>query len=348
MRILGAARDRGHDRDREVRGTAMGLTIVHKSDLSAQDEPEGRAGAGRRRRHRRRLQARRPEGARRLPRQPEDDRLRHLRRALRRRVPRGAARRRGHPGRDARALDGESDEFTLFRAARLLQPEPRGVRREAASSFLVDLVTYFPGAILDFLAETPDVSLETIREPLRDLVRRPTPRNLVECVTPIVDAIGSGARVSVPARLSAVGHLRQREPRALPPLQHRAARADERLPRALPRAAIELYIVAMNLDTAERVVFGHDEDSSLTISEAVQASTALPGFYKPARIKGVDYVDGGVRRTANIDVAIEHGARSRHLLQPVPAVLQPRASRRYDGGANTTSSRAGRSPTRAC
>ena len=39
---------------------------------------------------------------------------------------------------------------------------------------------------------------------------------------------------------------------------------------------VELYIVAMNLDTAERVVFGHDEDTSLTISEAVQASTALP------------------------------------------------------------------------
>src|SRR5262249_42128644 len=70
----------------------------------------------------------------------------------------------------------------------------------------------------------------------------------------------------------------------------------------------ELYIVAMNLDTAERVVFGHDEDSALTISEAVQASTALPGFFKPARIKGVDYIAGGVRRTANIDVAIEHGA----------------------------------------
>ncbi|RMF19945.1 MAG: hypothetical protein D6760_12535, partial [Deltaproteobacteria bacterium] len=45
-----------------------------------------------------------------------------------------------------------------------------------------------------------------------------------------------------------------------------------------------------------------------TVSEAVQASTALPGFYRPARINGVDYVDGGVRRTASIDVAIEHGA----------------------------------------
>jgi predicted acylesterase/phospholipase RssA len=70
----------------------------------------------------------------------------------------------------------------------------------------------------------------------------------------------------------------------------------------------ELYISAMNLDTAERVVFGHDEDTSLTISEAVQASTALPGFYSPARIRGIDYIDGGVRRTANLDVAIEHGA----------------------------------------
>src|SRR5262249_36936435 len=70
----------------------------------------------------------------------------------------------------------------------------------------------------------------------------------------------------------------------------------------------ELYIGAMNLDTAERVVFGYDEDTSATVSEAVQASTALPGFYKPARIRGVDYVDGGGGRTANIDVAIEHGA----------------------------------------
>jgi predicted acylesterase/phospholipase RssA len=70
----------------------------------------------------------------------------------------------------------------------------------------------------------------------------------------------------------------------------------------------ELYIAAMNLDTAERVVFGHDEISDVTISQAVQASTALPGFYKPARIRGIDYVDGGVRHTANIDIAIDHGA----------------------------------------
>ncbi len=70
----------------------------------------------------------------------------------------------------------------------------------------------------------------------------------------------------------------------------------------------ELYIVATNLDTAERVVFGYNQNNNLTISQAVQASTALPGFYRPARIQGVDYVDGGVRKTANIGVAVESGA----------------------------------------
>jgi NTE family protein len=40
----------------------------------------------------------------------------------------------------------------------------------------------------------------------------------------------------------------------------------------------------------------------------MQASSALPLFFKPARINGVDYVDGGVRNTANIEVAIEKGA----------------------------------------
>ena len=69
-----------------------------------------------------------------------------------------------------------------------------------------------------------------------------------------------------------------------------------------------LHIAAMNLDSAERVVFGPENDHGLTISEAVQASSAVPGFFKPARLGGVDYVDGGVRRTANIDVAVEQGA----------------------------------------
>ncbi len=69
-----------------------------------------------------------------------------------------------------------------------------------------------------------------------------------------------------------------------------------------------LYIGATNLNTAEGVTFGHDEDHSVTISEAVAASAAIPGFYKPARIRGQDYIDAGVRRTANISQAVKGGA----------------------------------------
>lgn len=70
-----------------------------------------------------------------------------------------------------------------------------------------------------------------------------------------------------------------------------------------------LYISAMTVDGAKREVFGHDENCAATISQAVQASTAMPGFYKPARINGIDYVDGGVQETANMDVAMDKGAK---------------------------------------
>lgn len=70
-----------------------------------------------------------------------------------------------------------------------------------------------------------------------------------------------------------------------------------------------LYICAVELDGARPVIFGPDERSDLTISEAVMASTAVPGFYKPARIRGVDYVDGMVYEAANIDIAVKKGAQ---------------------------------------
>jgi predicted acylesterase/phospholipase RssA len=69
-----------------------------------------------------------------------------------------------------------------------------------------------------------------------------------------------------------------------------------------------LYVAATNLNTARPVYFGHDEDSTLTISEACQASSAIPGFFKPARINGTEYIDGGVQRTANMSLAARKNA----------------------------------------
>jgi predicted acylesterase/phospholipase RssA len=98
---------------------------------------------------------------------------------------------------------------------------------------------------------------------------------------------------------------------------------------------VSLYITATNLNTARGVVFGHDTDPTATISEAVQASTAIPGFYVPPRIRGEEYVDAMVRKTANTSLAVQKGAdlviiynpfrpfmnRSRYQLVPTVAGL---------------------------
>jgi len=69
----------------------------------------------------------------------------------------------------------------------------------------------------------------------------------------------------------------------------------------------ELYIVATDLDSGKRVVFGRGHQEA-TISRAVSASSALPLVYRPVRINGKDYIDGGARGNASIDLAIEQGA----------------------------------------
>ncbi len=70
----------------------------------------------------------------------------------------------------------------------------------------------------------------------------------------------------------------------------------------------ELYIVATDLDSGERTIFGPDSNQNVPISLSIAASTAVPLLYKPVRIADHDYVDGGVRGNASLDIAIEHGA----------------------------------------
>ena len=78
--------------------------------------------------------------------------------------------------------------------------------------------------------------------------------------------------------------------------------------RRLRKRNVELYITAMDLDSAELRTFGTEDDLDVPIADAVRASAALPLAYKPVEIDGRHYVDGGIHTTANIDVAIAHGA----------------------------------------
>lgn len=71
----------------------------------------------------------------------------------------------------------------------------------------------------------------------------------------------------------------------------------------------KIYITAMTLDGAQEEIFGPDERSDVSISKAVQASSAMPGFYKPVKIGDQYYVDGGVKQTANLDLMVKKGAK---------------------------------------
>ncbi len=79
----------------------------------------------------------------------------------------------------------------------------------------------------------------------------------------------------------------------------------------------ELYLTATDLDTCERIVFGEEEWRDVPISKAVQCSTALPIVYKPVELKGRQMVDGGIRSTTNVDIAVEHGAKFIVVVNPL-------------------------------
>lgn len=86
-----------------------------------------------------------------------------------------------------------------------------------------------------------------------------------------------------------------------------------------------LFITATDLDTAQRVVFGEPDHIDVPISEAAAASTAIPLLYAPRQIDGREYLDGALRSTTNIDIAIAHGAKLVVCVNPlVPYVHEPR------------------------
>src|SRR3954467_9950350 len=79
----------------------------------------------------------------------------------------------------------------------------------------------------------------------------------------------------------------------------------------------ELYLTATDLDPTERVVMGDGEWMDVPISTAVAASGALPMIYEPVRVNGREFIDGGIRSTTNIDVAVEHGAKFIVVVNPL-------------------------------
>jgi NTE family protein len=70
--------------------------------------------------------------------------------------------------------------------------------------------------------------------------------------------------------------------------------------------ARDLWLTAVRLRDGRRVVFGRDGGPPAHVADAVAASCAIPSFFAPVTIGGVDYVDGGAHSPTNADLVAEH------------------------------------------
>jgi predicted acylesterase/phospholipase RssA len=210
------------------------------------------------------------------------------------------------PDEMIRVLDGSSERLDQLRPLDFYNPNLREFATRPAK-FLYDVFAYLPSIAIDFARGLPGLP-EATGTSLRSWMREPSYTHFEAVVMGLREHIKPKREVPaltnhVPSgfcdNASLEAWLRRSLERIGVPNDFRAFERKTRR---------KLYITACDLDTAERTIFGADENSEVTISQAVQASSALPIFYKPARINGVDYVDGGVRHTANIDIAIEKGA----------------------------------------
>jgi NTE family protein len=210
------------------------------------------------------------------------------------------------PDEMVKVLEGTSSRFDQLSPVDLYKPNLREFV-ERPAKLVYDLLTYAPSVTYEFARQIPQLP-KMLAPSLRAFLKNPSYTRAEAVAIKLIEHVSPSREIPALTNHIPTGlfdnkgierWLRKNLERIRMPNDFRAF--EEKTGR-------KLYIAACDLDTAERVIFGSDENCDLTISQAVQASTALPVFYKPPRLNGVDYMDGGIRNTANIDVAIEKGA----------------------------------------
>jgi NTE family protein len=83
-----------------------------------------------------------------------------------------------------------------------------------------------------------------------------------------------------------------------------------------------LWLVACDYGTGRRIAFGREDAPPAPLADAVAASCAIPGFYRPVKIGDSEYVDGGVCSTSNLDLVAGMDLDLVVCLNPASSVAQ--------------------------
>ena len=157
-----------------------------------------------------------------------------------------------------------------------------------------------------------------------------TPRELarrgVGSAYVLARSVVRGPQIPIPAS------LRRRFPGGLFAMAEGERRFADELPEEWPDRP--LWLCAVDISSGRRVVLGRAGSPRVGLREAVMASCAIPGVYKPVRIGGKTLVDGGARSTTNLDLASKAGLRPHH--RRGADGLRPCSSSRPVAAAHTT------------
>jgi NTE family protein len=130
------------------------------------------------------------------------------------------------------------------------------------------------------------------------------------------------------------------------------ALAADTVPEAERRAVIEsrlpsrewpsrrMLLVAVDAQTGQTRAF--DQDSGVSLVDAVGASCAVPGVWPPVTIGGRRYVDGGVRSSDNADLAAGYGRIL--VISPLGTTRRSRRRCRFAPSSASCARAAPRSP----
>jgi NTE family protein len=104
----------------------------------------------------------------------------------------------------------------------------------------------------------------------------------------------------------------------------------ETVRRAVPAGWVEhpnFWAVTCDYGSGKRVPFGRLGSPPANLADAVAASCAIPGFYRPVKIGRRRYVDGGVYSVSNLDLLAGRGL-------DLVIVLNPTSSRKAPSSVN--------------
>jgi NTE family protein len=112
----------------------------------------------------------------------------------------------------------------------------------------------------------------------------------------------SMVRVPSPRIPAALQHL---FPAGMFSMEEGRRRLREELPAEWP--AKPLWLCAVDVGSGRRVVLGRPGSTKVALPEAVLASCAIPGVYRPVQVGRMTLIDGGVYSSSNLDLAAQAG-----------------------------------------